>query len=133
MHGVGIASNGRAYMGETTTQLTVRAMIDAEAGRAQKLVAAGGVLAAIAASSCCIVPLLLFSLGGSGAWIGTLTRLAPYQPIFVAVTLACLGCGYWLVWRARRTTCAEDAACSRPLPNRVVTIALVAATGAPTV
>ena len=123
-----MASNGRAYMGETTTQLTVRATIDAEAGRAQKLVAAGGVLAAIAASSCCIVPLLLFSLGVSGAWIGNLTRLAPYQPIFVAMTLACLGCGYWLVWRARHTACAEGAACSRPLPNRVVTIALVAAT-----
>jgi mercuric ion transport protein len=78
-------------------------MADAAAGQTQKLVAVGGVLAAIAASSCCIVPLLLFSLGVSGAWIGNLTRLAPYQPIFVAVTLACLGCGYWLVWRARRT------------------------------
>jgi mercuric ion transport protein len=74
------------------------------------------------------VPLLLFSLGVSGAWIGTLTRLAPYQPIFVAVTLACLGYGYWLVGRARRAACAEGVACSRPLPNRVVTIALVAAT-----
>jgi mercuric ion transport protein len=82
----------------------------------------------VAASSCCIVPLVLFSLGVSGAWIGNLTRLAPYQPIFVAVTLACLGYGYWLVRRARRTVCAEGAACSRPLPNRVVTIALVAAT-----
>jgi len=63
----------------------------------------------------------------SGAWIGNLTRLAPYQPIFVAMTLACLGYGYWLVWRARRTACDEDAACSRSLPNRVVSIALVAA------
>jgi mercuric ion transport protein len=114
---------------DATRQLTYSvAMADAAAGRTQKLVAVGGILAAIVASSCCIVPLLLFSLGVSGAWIGNLTRLAPYQPIFVAVTLACLGCGYWLVWRGRRTTCAEDAACSRPLPNRVVTIALVAAT-----
>jgi hypothetical protein len=38
-------------------------VVDASAGRAQKLAAAGGILAAIAASSCCIVPLLLFSLG----------------------------------------------------------------------
>src|ERR1700722_10977715 len=53
---------------------------------------------------------------------------ATYQPIFVAMTLACLGYGYWLVWRARRTACDEDAPCSRPLPNRVVSIALVAAT-----
>jgi mercuric ion transport protein len=103
-------------------------VVDASAGRAQKLAAAGGILAAIAASSCCIVPLLLFSLGVSGAWIGNLTRLAPYQPIFVAVTLAFLGSGYWLVWRARRTLCAEGASCSRPLPDKVVTIALVTAT-----
>jgi len=103
-------------------------VIDAAAGRAQKLAAAGGVLAAIAASSCCIAPLLLFSLGVSGAWIGNLTRLAPYQPIFVAVTLACLGYGYCLVWRAHRTTCAESPTCCRPLPDRTVTVALIAAT-----
>ena len=35
----------------------------------QKLLAAGGVLGAVAASSCCLVPLLLFGLGVSGAWI----------------------------------------------------------------
>lgn len=91
--------------------------------RAQKFVAAGGVLGALAASSCCIAPLILFSLGVSGA----LTRLAPYQPYFIAVTLVCLGSGYWLVRRARQTACAEGAACSRPLPNRVVIIALVVA------
>jgi mercuric ion transport protein len=122
------ASNGRAFMDEMR-QLAARAvMIEATAGRAEKLVAAGGVLGAVAASSCCILPLLLFSLGVSGAWIGNFTRLAPYQPIFVAVTLACLGYGYWLVWRARQAARAEVAACSRPLPNRVVSIALVATT-----
>jgi mercuric ion transport protein len=115
-------------MGRLRELIAPAARIDAAAGRAQKLVVAGGILAAIAASSCCIAPLLLFGLGVSGAWIGNLTRLAPYQPIFVAVALACLSYGYWLVWRARRAPCAENAACSRPLPNRVVTIALVAAT-----
>ena len=98
------------------------------AGRAQKLAAAGGILAAIAASSCCIVPLLLFGLGVSGAWIGNLTRLAPYQPIFVVGTLACIGYAYWLVYARAGQLADEDAACSRPVPNRIVTIALVAAT-----
>src|SRR5258708_11919123 len=56
-----------------------------EAGR-QRLVAAGGILGALAASSCCIVPLILFSFGIGGAWIGNLTALAPYQPLFVART-----------------------------------------------
>src|SRR5215467_13430664 len=40
------------------------------------LAAAGGILGALAASSCCIVPLALFTLGTSGAWIGNLTALA---------------------------------------------------------
>src|SRR5258708_39571429 len=114
-------------MGELRRLTSPVAMDDAAARHEQNLVATGGLLAAVAASSCCIVPLLLFSLGVSGAWIGNLTRLAPYQPIFVAMTLACLGYGYWLVWRAPRTACAEDAACSPPPPNRVVTIALLAA------
>jgi mercuric ion transport protein len=122
------ARNGQEDMGVVRQFAAPTVAIDASARRAQKLVAAGGILAAIAASSCCIVPLLLFSLGVSGAWIGNLTRLAPYQPIFIVVTFACLGYGYWLVWGARQTACAEGAACSRPLPNRVVTIALIAAT-----
>lgn len=123
-----MASNGPVLMDAMRQRTAPAVTTDAGAGRAQKLVAAGGILGAVAASSCCIVPLLLFSLGVSGAWIGNLTRLAPYQPIFIAVTLGCLGYGYWLVRRARRAACAEGAACSRPLPNRVVTVALVAAT-----
>jgi mercuric ion transport protein len=102
---------------------------DATIGRTQKLVAAGGILGAIAASSCCIAPLVLFSLGISGAWIGNLTALAPYQPYFIAATLACLGYGYWLVYRRKTVTCADEAACSRPpLPNRFVMFGLIMAT-----
>jgi mercuric ion transport protein len=101
---------------------------DATIGRTQKLVAAGGILGAIAASSCCIAPLVLFSLGISGAWIGNLTALAPYQPYFIAATLACLGYGYSLVYRRKTVTCADEAACSRPLPNRFVMFGLIMAT-----
>jgi mercuric ion transport protein len=86
MQDIGMASNGRVFAGQPRQLTAPPAMIDGAAGRAQKLAAAGGILAAIAASSCCIVPLLLFGLGVSGAWIGNLTRLAPYQPIFVAMT-----------------------------------------------
>ena len=101
---------------------------DAAIGRTQKLVAAGGILGAIAASSCCIAPLVLFSLGISGAWIGNLTALAPYQPYFIAATLACLGYGYWLVYRQSKVACAEGAACARRLPNRFVMFGLILAT-----
>ena len=96
--------------------------------RTQALVTVGGLLGALAASSCCVVPLLLFALGVSGAWIGNLTRLAPYQPYFIAATLGCLGYGYWLVYRSRKTACGDDQACTRPLSNRIVTIGLVLAT-----
>jgi mercuric ion transport protein len=95
---------------------------------AQKLFTAAGVLGALAASSCCIVPLALFGLGISGAWIGNLTQLAPYQPYFIAATLACLGGGYWLVYRSRKAACADGDDCARPLPNRIVMTGLVFAT-----
>ena len=96
----------------------------ADPDRRQGLVAAGGVLGALAASSCCILPLALFSLGIGGAWIGNLTALAPYQPIFVAVTTGILGYGYYLVYSKPKFTCEADATCVRPLPNNVVKILL---------
>jgi len=89
----------------------------------------GGLLGGLAASACCILPLVLFSLGVSGVWIANLTQLAPYQPYVIVATLACLGGGYWLVYRASRKACAEGEACARRLPNRLVTIGLVIATG----
>jgi mercuric ion transport protein len=101
---------------------------DASSQRSQTLAVVGGILGAIAASSCCILPLALFSLGIGGAWIGNLTALAPYQPYFIAATLACLGYGYWLVYRRNKIACAEGAACARPLPNHIVKAGLVLAT-----
>ncbi|NWH08359.1 MAG: mercury transporter MerT [Alphaproteobacteria bacterium] len=98
-----------------------------DAGR-QRLIAVGGILGALAASSCCIVPLVLFSLGIGGAWIGNLTALAPYKPFFVAGTAGLLGYGFYLVYWKPRRACADDAACARPLPNRLVQLALWIAT-----
>jgi mercuric ion transport protein len=93
----------------------------------QRLLAGGGVLGALAASSCCLVPLTLFGIGIGGAWIGYLTRLAPYQPYFLSVAAVCLGVGYWLRIRARRVVCVEDEMCARPLPSRIVTTGFVVA------
>src|SRR5713101_387455 len=100
----------------------------ADVRRRQRLMAAGGVLGALAASSCCILPLVLFSLGVSGAWIGNFTQLAPYQPYFIAATLVFLGTGTLLVHRSSKRACADGEACARPLPNRLVKAALVVAT-----
>jgi mercuric ion transport protein len=95
--------------------------------RGPALLGAGGLLGALAASSCCILPLVLFSVGVSGAWIGQFAKLAPYQPIFVTVTLACLGAGAWLVHRASKAACTGGELCARPLPLRLVRSALVLA------
>jgi mercuric ion transport protein len=96
--------------------------------RGPAVMAAGGILGSLAASSCCLLPLVLFSLGVSGAWIGVLTQLAPYQPYFIGVTVAFLGGGYWLVFRSSKIACADGAACGRPLPQRFVSAGLVVAT-----
>lgn len=98
-----------------------------EVGR-QRLIAVGGILGALAASSCCILPLVLFSLGIGGAWIGNLTALAPYKPLFVAGTAGLLGYGFYLVYWKPRRECADGAACARAIPNRLVQLALWIAT-----
>lgn len=92
------------------------------------LFAVGGVLGALAASSCCVLPLVLFSVGVSGAWIGNLTALAAYQWVFVVVTLACLVAGFYLVYRKPQVACADGEPCTRPLSGRLVRIALWMAT-----
>ena len=95
----------------------------------QRLAVSGGLLGAIAASSCCILPLVLFSVGAGGPWLGKLAALTPFQPYFIAGTLAILAYGFWTVyWRPARA-CAEDEACARPLPKRLVKTGLWSATG----
>ena len=96
--------------------------------RGPSLIAAGGLLGAVAASSCCILPLVLFSLGVSGAWIGNFTQLAPYQPYFIAATIAFLGYSYWLVYRSSKVACVAGEACARPMPNRLAKVGLIVAT-----
>lgn len=116
-------------MAQTTrTHMTVNAAEGSGGERSRvRLIAAGGILGALAASSCCILPLVLFSLGISGAWISNFTALAPYKPYFAAGTLALLGYGYYLVYVKPKQACA-DGACARPLPNRLVKSSLWIAT-----
>src|SRR5262249_24580046 len=81
--------------------------------RGPRLVAAGSVLAAVAASSCCLLPFGLAVLGVSGAWLGTLTRLAPYQPIFLAATLGLVAVGFILAYRRPDAACGTGRVCAR--------------------
>lgn len=92
--------------------------------RRERLVAFGGILGALAASSCCLLPLVLFGLGVSGAWIGNLTALAPYKPYAAAATLGLLSYGYYLVYWKPARACADGAACARPFSNWFIKIGL---------
>lgn len=87
-------------------------------------VAAGGVVGAILASACCVVPLLLVTLGVSGAWIANLTALEPYKPYVAAVTLALLGYGFWHVYFKPKPPCEDGFYCARPQSTRIAKIAL---------
>lgn len=101
-------------------------LADSERGgvRRQRLAAAGGILAALGAASCCVVPFALFTLGVSGAWIGNLTALEPYQPVFAAIAVACLGYGFYLVYRKPKVACAEGSYCASPSSSRLAKIGL---------
>ncbi|WP_439477966.1 mercuric transporter MerT family protein [Brevundimonas sp.] len=92
--------------------------------RDQGWFAAGGIVGAILASACCIVPLLLVTLGVSGAWIGNLTALEPFKPYVAVVTLALIGLGFWRVYFQRRPACEDGSYCARPQSSRITRAAL---------
>ncbi len=94
----------------------------------KELIAAGGLIGAVLASTCCIAPLLLITLGVSGAWMGNLTALAPYQFYFIAATLIFLGAGFWYVYWKPKQACEDGSYCASPTSDRVIKIALWFAT-----
>lgn len=96
--------------------------------RKRGLFAAGGVVGALLASSCCIGPLLLLSLGVGGAWVGNLTALAPYQPLFLLLTFGFLAAGFWTVYYKPKVACEEDSYCASRTSDRVLKVALWGAT-----
>lgn len=93
-----------------------------------QLLAAGGMLAAVVASSCCVVPLVLVTLGISGAWIGNLTALEPYKPYFLLATTLFLASGFWHVYFRTKQVCEDGSYCARPASGLIVKSALWTAT-----
>jgi mercuric ion transport protein len=91
------------------------------------IMACGGIVSALAASACCAIPLALAAVGVGGAWVGNLTALAPYQPIFVAVALAFLATGFVLVYRPATVACGDGSACATPRSGRLAKLGLWAA------
>jgi copper chaperone CopZ len=90
----------------------------------------GAVVAALAASACCLGPAILAIVGLSG--VGLAATLAPYRPIFLGVTAALLGAGFYLSYRkpkvaapagagaggATGDACCDTAGCEMPRAAR---------------
>jgi mercuric ion transport protein len=93
-----------------------------------RLLAAGGIFGALIASSCCVAPLVLVTLGVSGAWIGSLTALEPYKPYFLTVTATLLAAGFWHVYFKPKQACADGGYCARPASSRITKSVLWIAT-----
>src|SRR5712692_9560112 len=93
-----------------------------------KLLAAGGLLAGLGVAACCVVPFALFVLGVSGAWIGDLTALKPYQPIFMTLAAVSIGYGFYLVYRRPKVVCDDGSYCASPRSSRIAKVGLWLAT-----
>lgn len=100
-------------------------IVNSDTGR---FAAIGSVIGAVLASSCCVVPLILVTLGASGAWIGSLSALDPYKGYFAAFTLVFLGLGYWQAFRKREIECEDGSFCATPASGRITKSALIIAT-----
>jgi mercuric ion transport protein len=72
-----------------------------------------GVLAAIGASVCCVGPLVLLALGIGGTWVGSLTAMEPYRPIFIALTLLFLGLAFRKLYLVPQV-CTPGTPCADP-------------------
>src|SRR5262245_44404450 len=78
---------------------------------------AGG-FASILASACCLGPLVLLGLGVSAAWIGNLTALEPYRPIFIVAAATALVVAGRRIWRPQNA-CKPGEVCALPQVRRV--------------
>ncbi|HVB82083.1 MAG TPA: mercuric ion transporter MerT [Candidatus Binataceae bacterium] len=84
----------------------------AQTPNAKSALAAGGI-AAILASTCCLGPLVLLALGFSGAWIGNLTKLEPYRPVFIGMAIVALYFAHRRIYRPA-SACEPGEVCAIP-------------------
>ncbi len=82
------------------------------------------IVTALLASVCCVGPFVLIMLGISGAWIGNLTALEPYRPIFILFTIGFLIAGFYSVYRKPKVACEPGSLCAAPQTKKVQKVAL---------
>ncbi len=73
-------------------------------------IAWGAMGTACVASLCCIGP-VLGVLVGAGAAGAMASRLQPLRPFFLIATVACLGFGFYTVYRPGANACDADGNC----------------------
>jgi mercuric ion transport protein len=74
---------------------------------------AGAVAAAVGVSVCCVGPLLLLALGVGSTWVGNLTAMEEYRPIWTVATFVFLGLAFVRVYRkSKEEACALGTTCS---------------------
>ena len=103
--------------------MKVGAVENSRKGTGSGALVVGG-LAAILASTCCLGPLVLVTLGLSGAWIGNLTRLEPYRPFFIAGALVALFFAGLQIFRPTQS-CNPGEVCAVPRIRRIYKVLFV--------
>lgn len=83
----------------------------------RKALAAGGV-AAILASACCLGPLLLVSIGFSGAWLGGFKAFEPFRPVFLSAAAIALFVAWRRIYRPA-VACKPGEICAAPQINSI--------------
>jgi mercuric ion transport protein len=74
---------------------------------------AAGIVAALGASSCCVLPLVLVSVGLSGAWVAQLQALERFFPVFIVVAIAAFSFAFYRLY-LKPAPCSPDTACASP-------------------
>ena len=92
----------------------------------KKIIATGGLFGAIVASTCCVLPVILFAVGISGAWISNLVSLARYKPFFIMLSLVFIGTGFWMVYFKPQISIprVQSTSCYRPFSEKTIKIML---------
>ena len=90
---------------------------DASKSKPERAALAAGGIAALLAGTCCLGPLVLVSLGVTGAWLGYLPRLEPYRPFFLGIGALALAFAWKRIYRPA-AECKPGEVCAIPRVKR---------------
>lgn len=93
------------------------AQSDTSKSRPERAALAAGGIAALLAGTCCLGPLVLVSLGVTGAWLGYLPLLEPYRPFFLGAAAVALAFAWKRIYRPA-SECKPGEVCAIPRVKR---------------